>query len=307
MFDSIIVGAGFAGSSCALWLKQLGYTPVLIDKQIQCGGLQLSNPYTNTWIASSFNVQGKDVANAMHENMTQHQVTMLLGQEALESAFIKGGVNVDLADGSCIAGKFLVLAGGVIHKTGGFINQVGITVGSGSSVENINFSGARVAILGGGDSAFENYLIAKDRGATSVVIFARSLKARASMLDKVSPDDVVVGEYDVDSGTHSVNGVPFDQILVLYGYEASKKSLLGIDLTMRPDGFVSTNEDCLTSHPLVYAIGEITRRSHPCCITSMADGVVAAKAIQRRLEVMATIRYAGLTRKAASLGSKVSA
>jgi thioredoxin reductase (NADPH) len=53
MFDATIVGAGPAGSSCALWLKQLGFSPVIIDRNDQCGGLQLLNPYLNTWIATS--------------------------------------------------------------------------------------------------------------------------------------------------------------------------------------------------------------------------------------------------------------
>lgn len=79
MNDVIIVGAGPAGVSCALWLKQLGFSPVVVDRNETCGGLQLSNPYTNTWIASSANAYGKDVANAMHANMIRHGVDMRLG------------------------------------------------------------------------------------------------------------------------------------------------------------------------------------------------------------------------------------
>lgn len=34
----------------------------------------------------------------------------------------------------------------------------------------------------------------------------------------------------------------------------------------------------------VYAIGVVTQQMHSCRVASMADGVVAAKAIQKRLE-----------------------
>ncbi|WP_083634074.1 NAD(P)-binding protein [Rhodoferax antarcticus] len=44
MDDAIIVGGGPAGASAATWLKQLGFSPVLVEKQASCGGLQLSNP-----------------------------------------------------------------------------------------------------------------------------------------------------------------------------------------------------------------------------------------------------------------------
>lgn len=50
-------------------------------------------------------------------------------------------------------------------------------------------------------------------------------------------------------------------------------------------GFVITDKQCLTPVPNIYAVGELTDRMHPCVVTSMADGVVAAKAIQEELEL----------------------
>ncbi|WP_075588149.1 NAD(P)/FAD-dependent oxidoreductase [Rhodoferax antarcticus] len=178
-------------------------------------------------------------------------------------------------------------------------------VGPGPSVARSDFAGKKVAILGGGDSAVENFTMACDRGAADVRIFARSIKARADMISTVAPEKVVLGSYTVDEKSNSVNGEVFDQILVLYGYEASSESLLGLDLAMRPDGFVMTDTDCLTSKNNVYAIGELARRGHPCCVTSMADGVAVAKAIQRRIESTAISRFAGLTKRAIGLGLAV--
>lgn len=304
MHDAIVVGAGPAGVSASIWLKQLGFTPVVIDKGTQCGGLQLANPYTNTWIATSSNVYGPDVARAMHLNMIHHQVNMRLGVTALTATANEAGATVRLSDGGQVNGHFLVLAGGVTPKTGGFANRLGMIIGPGPRVANTNFKESKVAILGGGDSAFENHEFAKARGARSVTVFARTIKARADMLGKVPPEDVVLGEYEVDGERNTVNGARFDHILVLYGYQANRDSLLGLELAMRPDGFVSTDADCLTSHPNVYAIGELSRRSHPCCVTAMADGVVAAKAIQRRLEASATQRFAGLAKRALGLGAR---
>lgn len=303
MFDAIIAGAGPAGVSCALWLKQLGFNPVVVDRQKQCGGLQLLNPFLNTWIASSVNSWGRDVANAMHENMIHNGVQMRLGQEASAARMRDGGVRVSLSDGTHLDARFLVLAGGVAPKAGGFLGRIGMLIGPGHAIVNTKFAGASVAILGGGDSAFENYTVACDRGARSINIFARTLRARAQLMQMVPPEDVIIGPYQVDEKAGLVNGEYFDQILVLYGYEAQQKSMLGLDLAMRTDGFVATNEDCLSSHSAVYAIGELAKRAHPCCTTSMADGVVAAKAIQRRLEAGSVAKYAGMARRLVTLGS----
>lgn len=305
MFDALIVGGGPAGVSCALWLKQLGFKPALVEKRDRCGGLQLANPYTNTWIATSVNVHGADVANAMHENMLKHGVPLYLGQAARSASLAEDAITVTTSEDVDISAKYLVLAGGVTPKSGGFASRLGLIVGPGAQVASANVDGARVAILGGGDSAFENYHFLQQRGAASISVFARSLRARVDMLESVPVEQVYVGEYTVDADARAVNGVVFDQIFVLYGYEASAESRLGLDLMMRSDGHVWTDENCATSMPRVFAIGELARRGHPCCVTSMADGVTAAKAIQRALEQGRKARFEGVVKRVACLGKKV--
>lgn len=304
IFDVIVVGAGPAGVSCATWLKQLGFDPVLIDRNAQCGGLQLSNPYTNTWIATSANVDGADVAAAMHANVLRHNVETRLATEAAAARIENDVVEVKLSTNEVIRGRYLVLAGGVSPKTGGYLQRLGLIVGPGQAVAKTEFKGTSVAILGGGDSAFENYRFAMQRGAVQVTIFARSLRARAEQLQGVPPEHVVVGNCHVDAVKNTVNGLEFDHILVLYGYEANREALLGLELTMRTNGFVWTGEECLTNHANVYAIGELAQRSHPCCVTAMADGVVVAKAIQRRLEAGSLSRFTGMAKRALSLSAK---
>jgi thioredoxin reductase len=51
---------------------------------------------------------------------------------------------------------------------------------------------------------------------------------------------------------------------------------------LNQDGFIITDEECETPVKSIFAIGEAANRMQPCVVTSMADGVVAAKAIQRR-------------------------
>lgn len=301
MYEAIVVGAGPAGVSCALWLKQLGFSPVLVDRNEVCGGLQLLNSYSNTWIATSVDAHGKDIAQALHSNMVRHKVAMHLGVTALSAMKSDSAWLVQLSSGLNLQAKFLVLASGTSPKRGGFVGRIGMILGPGPGVANTDFVGARVAILGGGDSAFENYSFVKARGAKDVSIFARSIRARADLLRKAPASDVRVGDYEVDEEARVVNGHHFDHIIVLYGYEANSSSLLGLNPGLSPDGFVVTDAACETSIPSVFAIGEIARRAHPCCVTAMADGVTAAKEIQRRCEAEFTASFVGLARRSMSL------
>lgn len=305
LFDALIVGAGPAGVSCSLWLQQLGFSSALIDKNPACGGLQLSNPYTNTWIASSADVKGEDISKALHDNALAHGAALRLSRKAEQAWFAEDAWHVRLDDGEVLSAKRLVLAGGVVPKSGGFLSRAALLIGPGPQVVNTRFEGSKVAILGGGDSAFENHTIVSERGAREVHIYARTLKARAEMLERVAPENVFLGEFKVDSVRRLVNGQAYDHVLVLFGYEANKAALLGLEPALRTSGFVQTDGECRTSIAGVYAIGELAQRAHPCCVTAMADGVVAAKAIQRELEAGLAARYLNGVRRGLALFKKV--
>lgn len=297
MYDVLIVGAGPAGVSCALWLKQLGFRPILIEKNACCGGLQLQNPFTNTWIATSHAVHGPSVARAMQDNVNSHGIDARFNATAVSAIKQNDFFEVILADKTILKGRVLVLAGGVVPKTNGLIGRAGLLLGPGPTVANRSFLNAKVAILGGGDSAFENYGFVKERGASSVTLFARSLRARMDMLNTVPTEDVVVGDYVFNPDELTVDNEKFDQVLVLYGYEAKKSSLLGLEIALDARGFVVTDASCVTTMPRVYAIGELAQRAHPCCVTAMSDGIVAAKDIQRQLETTAASKYIGMARR----------
>jgi thioredoxin reductase len=71
----------------------------------------------------------------------------------------------------------------------------------------------------------------------------------------------------------------------MYGWEPVPVFSAELALDQDDRGFLTVaGPTCETSVSGVYAIGEVAARSHPSVVTAMADGVVAAKAIQRRIE-----------------------
>ena len=62
MHDTVIVGGGPAGASCALWLARLGLSPLLIEAGARLGGLGNDNPFPDAWIAVLPGVTGQQVA-----------------------------------------------------------------------------------------------------------------------------------------------------------------------------------------------------------------------------------------------------
>jgi len=286
-FDAVIVGGGPAGASCAVWLRRLGLAPLLVEAGAGLGGLARDNPFRDDWIAVLPGATGRQVAANIEASVRGAGVAVRLGAPALAAAATPGGFEVALAGGPAVRGRTLVIASGVRPR--GFGREAGplpgVLVGPGAAVAEQDFSGRSVAILGGGDNAFENHAYVLERGARLAHVYARTVRAQRQWVARVPEADLRVGPYRADPRGRTVDGKPYDIMLVFYGWEPRAEFADPLGLRRDARGFVWTDPaTACTSLPGVYAVGEVARRMHPCVVTSLADGVVAAKAIQARLE-----------------------
>ncbi|TXH76483.1 MAG: NAD(P)/FAD-dependent oxidoreductase [Lysobacteraceae bacterium] len=298
MFDSVVIGGGPSGASCALWLKLMGLRPCIVERAQSLGGLQNDSPYPNEWIASVMDKDGMRIAADIHAHVMKHRIDCRLGRGAVGLVQTGDAFRVDIDGGDAIEGKALVLASGVRPVSGGFVASPKVLIGPGSQIAARDYRGQRVAILGGGDNAFENYLFVRERGAESARIFTRSVRTRKEFLDRVPPEDVQIGTFLADNDHSAAAWRDYDLILVMYGWEAHVPYLGALQLARDPRGFVQVDAECRTSIKGVYAVGEVTRRAHPCCATAIADGVIAAKSIQQSLEQDVIARYVAAAKRA---------
>jgi len=291
--DAIIVGGGPAGASCAIWLARLGLAPQLVEADARLGGLPNDNPFADDWIATLPGVTGQQVGANIARSVEAAGVPVLRGHRAVAVARTDEGyeVTVQAVSGegrTLLFGRHLVIASGVrARNLAGAApgdRWPGVLVGPGSAIVEQDYAGLSVAILGGGDNGFENYAYVKRRGARTVHLYARGVRARPQLVDAVPAADLRVGSYRLDPVARHVDGHPYDLLLVLYGWEPQADFATGLDLRRDERGYIHTDfATARASAEGVYAIGEVANRMHPCVVTSMADGVVAAKAIQAAL------------------------
>lgn len=291
-FDAIVIGGGPAGVSCAVWLARLGLNPVLLEASSTLGGLVRENPFEDHWVAVLPGKNGQEMAANLAESAKQAGVTTFFHTKVLKLSKQGGGFVAQTA-GPSAAGtycaKTVVIASGVRARTlPGHSDDMrfpGVLVGPGLHVAEHDYQGLDVAILGGGDNAFENYSYVRGRGARSVHLYARSVRAQAQWIAKAPTVDVHVGPYVVEPASRRINGQQYDRILVFYGWEPRAPFADTLNLARDKKGFFQTDfANAQTSEEGVYAIGEVANRMHPCVVTALADGAVAAKAIQARIE-----------------------
>lgn len=297
-YDSVIVGGGPAGASCAIWLARLGLSPVLIEASHVLGGLGNDNPFADDWIAVLPGVTGQQAAANIAQSVYAADVPVRLSTRAQHLQRSEKGFEVALVtaqgETASVFGRSVVIASGVRARgLSEYPVQTawpGVFIGPGSSIVAQDYAGVSVAVLGGGDNAFENFVYVRNRGAKHVQLFARSVRAQQQWVTRAGDHNVHIGAYHVDPVARTVNGQHYDLILVFYGWEPQASFAESLGLSHCERGYIHTDyATAQTNVQDVYAIGEVANRMHPCVVTSMADGVVAAKAIQRRWERAACV------------------
>lgn len=291
VWDAVIVGAGPAGASCAVWLRHLGLNPLLLEATDRIGGLAARNPFADIWTVTSPSQTGVQVADQIARQVQAAGVDTWFDSRVLSVGSHGNVFNVRLErsghEPTVVATQTLVLATGVSpRELAGHEGKRyrGVIVGPGEEIMGTDFAGSSVALLGGGDNAFENYAFVKERGARQAHIYARTVRAQKQFVDRVPADDLTLGATTIDPVSRTVNGQSYDWILVLYGWQPNIGFLSQLPLALDARGFVQTDmQTAQASVDGVYAIGEVAQRMHPCVPTAMADGVVAAKAIEARL------------------------
>lgn len=283
IFDVIVIGGGPAGAQCGLWLKMLGYNPIILEKGNKIGGLQLQNPHENHWTVCVPGHIGMDMAQAMQVNINRHGVAHILNVSELMIERKDDSFHTTFKDAFGayrMTAPKIVIATGVRHKDGGLTASDKVVIGSGKVIEDQDFADMNVAILGGGDSAAEAYSFVLEKGARSVDVYARTLRARKQIHEKIPKGHLHVGVYNVNDKNATVNKKSYDKLCVMYGWRPVNPLPDAIPIKLDKRGFIDVGEDYRTSDKNIFAIGECAQRVHPCMVTAMADGVVAAKALQ---------------------------
>ncbi|MDC7685235.1 NAD(P)/FAD-dependent oxidoreductase [Asticcacaulis sp. BYS171W] len=278
--DALVIGGGPAGSSCALWLHKLGVDTLLVEAGDRLGGLQRRSPYENLWIPGVMGQTGEQVAEALHAHIVAAGVPHLLQTRIGNIRPTAEGYEVTFGTTRVLT-KHLIVATGTKPNAGPFQPSDCVVIGPGHPMENLPVDNRKIAILGGGDNAFDQARFVLQRGAKSVTIFSRTTPRAQALLQASVPEvRVIVGPYTADPARLTVNGDRFDGFGVMYGFMASVPE--GLNIT-NENGYVEVNRDGETSRPQVWACGEVTDYWHPCVTTAAAHGIQVAKQISRRL------------------------
>lgn len=299
-YDVLIIGAGPAGLTAAIYLARNNVNVALIEAKTPGGKISEQSKIENY---PGFNsVSGAELSISMFSQARENGAKFIIGKViSIENKdeLIK---LIKLQNGLLLESKYLIIATGMENIIPKEVINIEKFNNKGVSYcvvcDGPLFKDKVCGIIGGGNSAFEegNYLssIAKE-----VHIFVRDkIIAEQRLVDNVEKQDNIFihrnaqvlklnGTSSLDSADVNIEGnIVNIPIKGLFPYIGFKPAIDFIDqnlLKLDKKNFIVVDENMETNVPNIFAVGDIISKSIRQITTATSDGTIAAKIINNRI------------------------
>ena len=293
MTDIIIVGAGTAGLSAAIYALRAGKS-VIVFEQLTYGGQIINTPEVENYPGIK-SISGFDFATGLYEQATALGAVIESAQvEAVED----GAVKKVTAGGKVYEAKSVILATGAKNRPLGLDREEELT-GSGVSYcatcDGAFYKNRAVAVSGGGNTALEDALFLSNYCSKVYLVHRRdAFRGEAKLADRLKEKENV--EFVLNAnivkilGENGVSGVVVKDKISGEEKELAVEGLF-IAIGQMPDnqafssvvklddkGYIIAGEDCETGTAGIYAAGDCRTKTVRQLTTAAADGAVAALA-----------------------------
>jgi thioredoxin reductase (NADPH) len=299
-FDLIVIGAGMAGLTAAMFAGRYGLKTVVVE-QLGAGGQIINADRIENFPGFLDGLAGHELGPLLHQQAEAAGAEFVLDTvEKLETSGIDRIVHG--ASEQLRARAVIIAAGSALRSLGvpGEEKFLGKGVSHCATCDGAFFAGREVCIIGGGDSALDEALVLAGH-APRVKVFHRGaqLDAQQVLRDRVAANDKIeiVPQTVVEEiiGENAVTGVRLrevasgrtrteavDGVFVYVGLEPNTAFLRGV-LALDGAGHIETDLNMRTSLAGVFAAGDIRANSVAQLAAAAGDGATAAISAVRYL------------------------
>ena len=295
MYDILIIGAGPAGISAAIYAMSRGKKTLALE-QAQVGGIIGKVSTVTHYTALEAHETGATFAARMKEQALGAGVEIVY--ETVTGVELTGAVKTIRTDkGTYQAHRVILANGGTPRKLGipGEAELAGKGMSLNAARDGAAYTGKNLYVVGGADGAVKEalYLASLARRVT-IIHFEDQLGCIAEFRQKVAAASNITlklgsrlhGVYGQDQverleiaserdGSIETIQDPGCGIFVYAGVLPNTGLYAGTGLALK-DGYIVTNERMETSIPGVYAAGDIRAKQVRQVATAVSDGAVAA-------------------------------
>lgn len=296
MYDILIIGAGPAGMTAAIYGQRGGKKTIVFDK-LSYGG-QVINTAEVANYPGMPNMTGLDFADKTYNQMKDLGAEMSYEEISEIRDAGKPIKTVVTSSGKEYECKTIIIATGSSPRPLGVENEdrfKGAGISYCATCDGAFFKNKTVAVCGGGNTALEDAEVLSDIADKVYLVHRRDeFRADATNVKRVKAKKNV--ELVLDSVVTAINGERFIQGIEVENKKTSEKRELKIDglfvaigqmpeneifrdiVTLNKAGYVEAGEDCLTGTDGIFAAGDCRAKKVRQITTAVSDGAIAALA-----------------------------
>ena len=292
-YDIVIIGAGPAGLTAALYAARARRTTLVLERNVTGGQIALTSVVEN-YPGFPEGVNGFDLAQAMQQQAEKYGMEM--GYADVTAIEPKDARHLIRTGEEEYLAKAVIITGGADYNRLGVPGEERLTgrgVSYCATCDAAFYKDQEVAVVGGGDAAMDEGLFVT-RYASKVHVIHRRDQLRASkilqeraftnpkmeflwntVVTEVLGDEAVTGLrlHNVVSGEEST--LPLAAVFIFVGLHPNSDYLKGL-LPMDEGGHIHVSDWMETEAPGIFAAGDIRVNSSRQVVSAAGDGATAA-------------------------------
>ncbi len=300
ILDLIIIGAGPAGLSAAVYAKRAKLDVIVIEKAPIAGGQVLNTNDVDNYLGMP-GINGFELGMKFKEHAEKFDVEFAEGD--IVRVDFSGKEKVVTTSLATYKAKAVLIATGAAHRHLGVTGEeelAGMGVSYCATCDGMFFKGRTTAVVGGGDVAVEDAIFLA-RMCEKVYIIHRRNEFRAAKVLVETLRKYSNVEFVMDSTVEAIEGedqveavvvknlksgdtkkINVDGVFVAVGMIPNTESFKG-SVGMDETGYIVADEECVTDIPGIFVAGDVRTKMLRQIVTAVSDGANAIFSIERYL------------------------
>ena len=302
-YDLVILGSGPAGITAGIYAMRARLDTLLLEKGYVTGG-QMLNTFEVDNYPGMPQVTGSEMSAAFERHVRQLGLPIRQG-EATKIIPDGKGFCIETEEDTYHASA-VIIATVTRHRllnVPGEKELSGMGVSYCATCDGAFYKGKTVAVVGGGDAAVEDgiflarickkvYLIHRRDELRAAKILQERLLGLENVevlwnheVKEIAGDEHVTDVEVYDNQKNSRSRLAVDGIFIAVGVQPNSQALEQIAATDRAGYFIA-GEDCKTSTPGIFAVGDIRTKTLRQIVTAAADGANAVTSVLEYVEIL---------------------
>lgn len=288
-YDVVIIGAGPAGITAAIYLKRANINCAIIEKEVPGGQLNKSSEIEN--YPGYTKISGPDLAMKFYEQINNLDIKQIFS-EVTNIKLEEDNKIITLKNNETIKTKNIILAIGrspkkLISTNSQALEGKGISFCS--LCDGNLYKNEDVSIVGAGNSALEESLYLSDICKTVTIINrASTLKGDPILIDRIKKKDNIkiiynstIEKFNEKDGVlesvtlNTKETLNTKACFIFIGYEPATKFLKNLEI-LDEKGYINVDSEKRTPVKGIYAAGDVVKKEAYQIVTATSDGALAA-------------------------------